>query len=139
MRAPSSDAEMEAAMELRHEVFCVEQGVTVEADRDGMDPQAEHLVAEQDGRVVGTCRLLIDGHVARLGRMVVSRSVRGRGVGGLILAEADRVAAAHGATRILLHAQVAARGVYDRAGYLPTSDVFVEEGIEHVSMEKHLA
>ena len=113
-------------MDLRHEVFCVEQGVTVEADRDGLDPQAEQLVAEADGRIVGTCRLLIEGRLARLGRMVVSRQARGRGVGGLILAEADRVAAACGATLIQLHAQVPARGVYDRAGYRPTSGVFVE-------------
>jgi predicted GNAT family N-acyltransferase len=138
VRAPRSDAELEAAMELRYQVFCVEQGVTREADRDGLDGQAEQLVAERDGRIVGTCRLLIDGGLARLGRMVVSREVRGRGVGGLILAEADRVAMAHGATRIQLHAQVTARGVYDRAGYRPVSGVFVEEGIEHLSMEKRL-
>ena len=126
-------------MELRYQVFCVEQGVTREADRDGLDPDASQLVAEQDGRIVGTCRLLIDGRLARLGRMVVSRDVRGRGVGGLVLAEADRVALAHGATRIQLHAQVPARGVYDRAGYRQVSDVFVEEGIEHLAMEKRLA
>lgn len=40
---------------------------------------------------------------------------------------------------ILLHAQVAARGVYDRAGYHPVSGVFEEEGIEHVTMEKFVA
>lgn len=125
-------------MELRHQVFCVEQGVTVAADRDGLDPQAEQLVAERDGQIVGTCRLLIDGRLARLGRMVVSREVRGKGVGGLILAEADRVATANGATRIQLHAQVRARGVYDRAGYRQASGVFVEEGIDHLTMEKHL-
>ena len=126
-------------MELRYQVFCVEQGVTREADRDGLDPQASQLVAEQDGRIVGTCRLLIEGRLARLGRMVVSRDVRGRGVGGLVLAEADRVALAQGATRIQLHAQVPARAVYDRAGYRQVSDVFVEEGIEHLAMEKRLA
>ena len=138
MRAPRSADELRAALDLRHEVFCVEQGVPVAADRDGHDDEAAHLVAELDGRVVGTCRLLLDGRVARLGRMAVSRDVRGRGVGGLLLAESDRLAAANGAGRILLHAQVAARGVYDRAGYVPVSGVFVEEGIEHLTMEKRL-
>lgn len=119
-------------------MFCVEQGVAVEADRDGRDREAEHLVAEREGQIVGTCRLLIDDGLARLGRMVVSRQARGHGVGGLLLAESDRLAAAHGATRILLHAQVTARGVYDRAGYVPVSGVFVEEGIDHLTMEKRL-
>lgn len=139
MRAPRDEAELQAALDLRHEVFCVEQGVNPAADRDGRDHEAAQLVAEQDGRIVGTCRILLDAHgIARLGRMAVSRSVRGRGVGALLLEEADRVAAAHGARRILLHAQVPARGVYDRAGYRPVSEVFVEEGIDHVTMEKRL-
>jgi len=120
-------------------VFCVEQGVDEKADRDGRDHEAEQLVAERGGQVVGTCRLLIEGDLARLGRMAVSRDVRGQGVGGLLLDQADRVAGEHGATRIQLHAQVAARGVYDRAGYRQISGVFVEEGIEHLTMEKRLA
>ncbi len=109
------------------------------ADRDGLDDHAEQLVAQRGDQVVGTCRLLIDGAVARLGRMAVSPELRSRGVGALILAEAERVAKAHGARSILLHAQVAARGVYDRAGYHPVSGVFEEEGIEHVTMEKFVA
>lgn len=108
------------------------------ADRDGRDHEAAHLVAERDGRIVGTCRLLLDDGVARLGRMAVSREARGHGVGALLLEHADRLAADHGCTRVLLHAQTAARGVYDRAGYRAVSDVFVEEGIDHVTMEKRL-
>lgn len=139
MRAPRDAGELEAALDLRHEVFCVEQGVAVNADRDGRDHEAAQLVATRAGEVVGTCRLLLDHDLARLGRMAVRRSVRGQGVGALLLDEADRVALAHGADRILLHAQVAARGVYDRAGYRVVSGVFVEEGIDHVTMEKRLA
>ena len=97
-------------------------------------------MAERDGRIVGTCRLLLDGHVARLGRMAVSRDVRGQGVGGAAAGPRRTAWPPRTApTRILLHAQVAARGVYDRAGYAPVSGVFVEEGIEHLTMEKHLA
>ena len=139
MRPPRDEAELQRALDLRHQVFCVEQGVDEAADRDGRDHEAEQLVADRDGQIVGTCRLLMDGPVARLGRMAVSREVRGRGVGGLLLDRSDQLAAEHGATRIRLHAQVAARGVYDRAGYRAVSGVFVEEGIEHLTMEKHLA
>ena len=54
-------------------------------------------MAERDGQIVGTCRLLLDGGVARLGRMAVSRLGPRQGVGALLLEEADRVAAAAGA------------------------------------------
>ena len=51
------------------------------------------MVAIEDGRVVGTCRLVFRGDVARLGRMAVERDLRGRGLGAAILREAERAAA----------------------------------------------
>jgi predicted GNAT family N-acyltransferase len=120
-------------------VFCGEQGVSAEADRDGRDHEATHLVALDRGRVIGTCRLLFRGGVARLGRLAVQRDERGRGVGATILREAERVARAWGASSISLHAQTYARALYERDGYVECGAAFVEEGIEHVAMEKALA
>jgi predicted GNAT family N-acyltransferase len=119
-------------------VFCGEQGVSLEADRDGRDPEAVHLVAVENDRVIGTCRLLFRGRVARLGRLAVEPAERGRGVAGAILGEADRVARACGADRISLHAQTYTLALYERGGYAERGARFVEEGIEHVAMEKVL-
>ena len=110
-----------------------------EADRDGRDPEAAHVVAVESRRVVGTCRLVFQGEVARLGRLAVERELRGRGVGASILREAERVALAAGARRISLHAQLPARSLYERDGYRQRGRRFVEEGIEHVAMEKRIA
>jgi predicted GNAT family N-acyltransferase len=126
-------------MELRRAVFCEEQGVPLEAERDGRDHEAVHLIVLDGERVVGTCRLLTDDGVARLGRMAVAADRRGAGVGAALLREADRAAAAAGARLIRLHAQAHARRVYDRAGYEVRGEPFMEEGIEHVSMEKRVA
>ena len=111
----------------------------MEADRDGRDDEAVHLVALEDGSLIGTCRLVFRGPVARLGRMAVESGRRGRGVGRALLEEADRCALAAGASRISLHAQTHARSLYVRGGYEQRGDVFVEEGIPHVAMEKQLA
>ena len=108
------------------------------ADRDGRDPEAIHLVALERGRVTGTCRLLMSGSTARLGRLAVEREARGRGVAAQILAAATRVARDEGADRITLHAQTYAKALYERAGYVKTGEPFVEEGIEHVAMGKPL-
>ncbi|MGE5636874.1 MAG: GNAT family N-acetyltransferase [Nocardioidaceae bacterium] len=110
-----------------------------EADRDGRDGGAVHVVALERGRVVATCRLLLDGELARLGRMAVERERRGRGLGTRVLAEGERAARSAGATRVRLHAQTRARGLYERAGYGDEGERFIEEGIEHVAMEKRLA
>jgi predicted GNAT family N-acyltransferase len=124
---------------LREDVFCGEQGVSLAADQDGRDHEATHLVAVEGGRVIGTCRLLFGGRLARLGRLAVEPEERGRGVAGAILREADRVSRAFGAERITLHAQTYALALYEREGYSERGRRFMEEGIEHVAMEKVLA
>lgn len=139
LRAPSDEAELEAALALRKRVFCGEQGVSPAADRDGRDPEALHVVAVDDGRVVGTCRVLIQQDVARLGRMAVQRGARGRGLGAALLAGAERRAVAAGARRVMLHAQERARSLYARGGYEPVGEPFMEEGLPHIAMEKTLA
>ncbi len=127
-----------AALDLRERVFCGEQGVSLEADRDGRDPESVHVVALAGERVVGTCRLLFQGPLARLGRLVVEPELRGRGVARAILREADRVALDAGAGRIALHAQTYALSLYREQGYAERGARFTEEGIEHVAMEKEL-
>jgi len=139
IRRPRDEDELAAALTLREEVFCGEQGVTFEGDRDGRDHEALHLVAVDDG-VIGTCRMLIEpGGTAKFGRLCVRASARGRGIAAQLLAAAEEEARGAGAVRIGMHAQTDALGLYERAGYTPYGERFDEEGIEHLGMEKHLA
>jgi predicted GNAT family N-acyltransferase len=135
VRTARDEAEVEAALALREEVFCGEQGVSLADERDG---EAVHLVAVDGGAVLGTCRLLVEGTTVKLGRMAVGRAARGRGLGRALLDEADVQARALGAERIALAAQLSAQPMYERAGYEPYGDVFLDAGIEHVMMEKAL-
>lgn len=131
--------ELDEALALREQVFCVEQGVPLAADRDGLDELATQIVAVESGRVIGTCRVLVDGDVGRLGRMAVEAGARGRGLGAAILAAAERSARDAGARLMRLHAQRYIEDMYAAAGYAPYGEPFVEEGIPHVAMEKRLA
>jgi putative N-acetyltransferase (TIGR04045 family) len=139
VRRVTTPAEVAAALDLRERVFCGEQGVSLEADRDGLDPDALHIVALEDARVVGTCRLLFSEDGVRLGRMAVEARLRGQGIGAPVLAEAEREARAAGAARMTLHAQVVATPLYERAGFEVAGDEYLDEGIPHVPMEKSLA
>ena len=131
--------EVHQALALREQVFCVEQGVALAADRDGLDDIATQIVAVESGHVVGTCRVLVDGDVGRLGRMAVEASARGRGLGAAILAAAEQSARDAGARLMRLHAQRYIEDLYAAAGYAAYGEPFVEEGIAHVAMEKRLA
>ena len=139
MREARTRQEVEQALALRLRVFCEEQGVDRSAEQDGRDPEAIHLVALEGEELIGTCRLLVEQGIARLGRNAVSAEARGRGIGAKLLEAADRAATHAGAGRIRLHAQLRARTLYERSGYHPQGDTFLEEGIEHVTMEKRLA
>ena len=133
--------DLPAAYALRHEVFVVGQGVPEDMELDEHDATCDHGVALQDGVVVGTGRLLPpegEGQAAVVGRMAVAEPARGRGVGAQVLALLERRAAERGWPAVELHAQLHARSFYERAGYAPYGEVYLEAGIEHVSMRKQL-
>ena len=128
------------AYALRHEVFVVEQAVPEDLERDEQDEGADHVLAEDEaGRLVATGRLVrLDARVGKVGRMAVARSERGRGAGAAVLEKLERLARERGLAEIVLHAQLTARGFYDRAGYLAEGAEFEEAGIGHVAMRKRL-
>lgn len=130
--------EIAAAMDLRYEVFCVEQGVPRNEERDGRDHQALHLVAVEDGEMLGTCRLVFTGSTVQFSRLAVRVDARRRGIATALLAEADRETRLGRANRLVLHAQTYALPLYLAAGYQTRGRMFVEAGIEHVAMEKVL-
>lgn len=130
--------ELPAVMALRFAVFCQEQGVPEELEHDADDAGAIHLVLDDGGTVIGTCRLIGAGERIRLGRMAVARGRRGEGLGAVLLAHAHEVAAAAGAREVELHAQVDVQGFYERAGYVAEGGVFEEAGIAHVAMRRPL-
>lgn len=139
-REVASEQELQAAFAVRHEVFVIEQKVPVEEELDDRDETAVQIVVLDDqGEVVGTCRVLDDGDgVARVGRMAVLAAARGRGFARDLIDEAERVADGRGDTSVVLDAQLTARGFYERAGYVAHGDTFMDAGIEHVAMSKAL-
>jgi predicted GNAT family N-acyltransferase len=138
VRRVRGEQEMAAALELRHDVFCIEQGVPEHEEVDGRDHEGIHLVAVAGGELVGTCRILMVGNTAQFSRLAVRADVRRRGIATALLEAADEETRAAGGRRLVLHAQTYAQELYENAGYRPRGRVFREAGIEHIAMEKHL-
>lgn len=136
---------------LRHEVFVIGQDVPEELERDELDAAADHAVARLGGRLLGTGRLVdgrIDeqgvlepgtpGTVGTIGRMAVAEDARGTGTGRALLDLLVGRAAERGLPAVELHAQLHARGFYERAGFMPFGEVYLEAGIEHLGMRRDL-
>jgi predicted GNAT family N-acyltransferase len=132
--------ELEAAFALRFAVFVEEQGVSPELELDAHETRSTHLVAREDGEVVGTLRWReVAPGVGKVERVAVRRDRRGQGVGVLLVRAALAELAAAGLTEAVLHAQVTARAFYERLGFRTEGEPFDEDGIPHVRMRRPLA
>ena len=124
------------AYSLRKLVFVEEQKVPEEMELDELDQVALHAVAQDNDRVVGVLRLVIEGDKAHLGRLAVRKELRGQGIGQQLVALSEREAKNLNLKEIYFHAQVHARSFYQKLGYQTRGDIFEEAGIEHIEMYK---
>ena len=128
------------AQAIRTAVFVDEQKVPLALEHDAADLDAVHALARNRlGLAVGTGRLLAadgPGHPARIGRMAVSRSLRGAHIGRGVLDALMVAAGRRGDAEVMLHAQVSAIGFYRRAGFSEYGERFEEAGIGHLEMRR---
>jgi ElaA protein len=121
-------------LKLRSDVFVVEQEC-VYADLDGRDdePGTRHLWFTRDGEMRAYVRVLDDGDVQRIGRVVTAKSARGAGLAGRLIEEALTVI---GNRTSVLDAQSYLVKFYSRYGFEPTGPEFIEDGIPHTPMRR---
>lgn len=126
-----------AALRLRSEVFVVEQNC-VFLDMDNHDQQCWHLLGQQEGNLVAYTRLVPPGIIyneASIGRVVTSPVVRRTGGGRLLVQESIRqVEQLFGSGDIKIGAQLYLEKFYESFGFKQVSDVYLEDGIEHIYM-----
>lgn len=119
-------------MDVRREVFIVEQDVPEHEEIDSRDPMCTHFLArDESGAPVGTARLVSGGQI---GRMAVKKSQRGTGLGAKLLAAAVEYALEHQYESIFLHAQTHAIGFYESCGFTADGPEFMDAGIPHRNM-----
>ena len=130
-----------SASALRQEVFVEEQEIPQELEWDEHDTTAVHaLVTNKLGQPVATGRLL-QPHpkVSQIGRMAVSKPLRGGNLGRMVMDALTDVARQRGDQQIILHAQCSAEPFYRRLGFKAHGEVFQDAGIDHIEMTLQLA
>lgn len=120
-------------LQVRREVFVVEQGVPEDIEIDEHDPVSIHFLARDAAGVpIGTARLLPEG---RIGRMAVLTTWRRSGVGRALLSAAMETARERGESRLFLHAQIHSIPFYESLGFSVCGEEFDEADIPHREME----
>ncbi|WP_460016060.1 GNAT family N-acetyltransferase [Lactovum odontotermitis] len=137
------------ALRIRNEVFVKEQGVpyALEVGSPVEEAMAVHFVAYSDScddegceKALGTVRLLMSQNYESglIQRMAVLKFARETGVASGLMDNLAIFAQEHKIHKLTLHAQLSARGFYDKMGYLPKGEIFEEAGIQHITMVKTL-
>ena len=131
----SVTTDIAACRALRRTVFIEEQGVPEADEVDELDDQAIHILAMQDGVPIGSARLLTQGDTGKVGRVCVLQSARGTGLGAALMqAAVAEFRTMPGIARVKLGAQLHALSFYERLGFTPYGDVFMDAGIAHRDM-----
>jgi ElaA protein len=132
--------ELYKILQLRNEVFIVEQNCVYQ-DCDDKDLKAHHFMGWDDSKLVAYTRLLDKGisypDAASIGRVITSPSVRGKNVGKELMTNSiAEVYRLFGKIPIRISAQFYLKRFYESFSFVQYSDVYMEDGIEHIGMKK---
>ena len=130
-----SSREVYEILAARAAVFVADMGMRC-LDPDGVDYRALHIFDTDGERVSAYLRAFYADEerlTVSVGR-VLTRT-HGVGDGRRLMTEAiPLIKEMMGARQIVIHAQCHAAPFYKKFGFTPSSDVFTEEGVEHVEM-----
>ena len=134
-----SPAELYAILQLRIEVFAVEQNCVYQ-DADGKDQHSFHLCGWDGDRLAAYCRLLPAGlsydHPS-IGRVVTSIHYRKGGYGRELMQKAiTRSNEQFKDPIIIISAQYYLKTFYESLGFKQITDVYREDNIPHIKMQR---
>jgi ElaA protein len=132
-----SPDELYAILQLRNAVFVVEQNCVFQ-DADNKDQASYHLMGWSNEVLVAYARIIPGGVVYELpsiGRVVTSSAARKNGTGKILMKEAIEVSQKlFGKVPIKLGAQLYLKKFYESFGFIQSSDIYLEDGIQHIEM-----
>lgn len=134
-------AQLYALLALRNQVFIVEQNCPY-LDVDGADLAAEnrHILGMFNDELVACARILSPagaGEPVKIGRVIVSPAARGLHLGQQLMTRAIASCEQHWPQQVIfLSAQAHLQHFYSGFGFRAVSDVYPEDGIPHIDMQK---
>jgi len=134
-----SVTELYSIIRLRNEVFVVEQNCVFQ-DADNKDQHCFHLMGFINNELVAYTRLLDKGiayNYASIGRVVTNPNYRNIGAGKLLMQQSiEHCYTLFGQQSIKIGAQLYLKKFYESFGFEQSSDVYDEDGIDHIEMIK---
>ncbi len=133
--------ELYEILALRTEVFVVEQNCPFQEQDGKKDFESFHLMGKtSDNQLVAYSRIVppnlafVEGSI---GRVVGSPKVRGKGIGKELMEKSiQHFYEKFGTQPIRIGAQYYLKSFYESFGFQKTSDIYLDDDIEHIEMLK---
>jgi ElaA protein len=126
-----------AVLAARVAIFVVEQNCAYQ-DLDGLDADAEHLIAWSGTEVAGYLRVLGPGSRfddPSIGRIITTQPFRGSGLGRDLVAKGiERTRLRYPGQPVRISAQQYLEKFYRDFGFVTVSQPYLEDNIPHVEM-----
>lgn len=126
-----------AVLAARVAIFVVEQNCAYQ-DLDGLDTDAEHLIAWSGKEVAGYLRVLAPGtrfDDPSIGRIITAKPFRGSGLGRVLVAKGiERTRLRYPGRPVRISAQQYLERFYGELGFVTASEPYLEDNIPHVEM-----
>jgi ElaA protein len=138
--AALSNTELYKILQLRNEVFVVEQNCPYQ-DCDDKDQLCHHLCAWEDEKLLACSRLLPPGlsypQAASIGRVVTSQLARGRNLGRQLMARSiENISSLYGEVPLIIGAQLYLKKFYEDFSFVGFGEEYLEDGIPHLTMQR---
>lgn len=124
---------------VRREVFMKEQGF--ENEFDDQDHSSYHFVFYEGKTPVSTSRLFHTEDkpgFMTIGRVAILAEHRSKHYGLEMMSIIEKEAKKLGAKTLELSAQCRVQGFYEKAGFTPIGDEYMDEHCPHIHMEKNI-
>ncbi|MEY4293030.1 MAG: hypothetical protein RIQ61_1428 [Bacteroidota bacterium] len=134
--------ELYAIMQVRNDVFVYEQHCYYQ-DLDDKDQACIHVLGwNEQQKLVAYCRILPPGltyPTHSIGRVLVISAYRKQQLGRALMQKTlDYILSTYGKVPLTIEAQLYLQAFYESLGFVRTSDVFDDAGIDHVEMKLDL-
>jgi predicted GNAT family N-acyltransferase len=124
-----------AAVNIRKEVFVIEQQIPEELEVDQYEKNCEHFLTIVDGIPAATGRFRIKDNTIKFERIACLKSYRGTGVGrNLMQKMVEHALKNYPKLTPYLHSQTIAVPFYEKLGWTSEGDVFYEANLPHLAM-----
>lgn len=130
--------ELYELLRLRSEIFVVEQDCVYQ-DLDLKDKRCIHLFGMENGEAVAGLRIIPAGisyDYPSIGRLVVKETHRHNGYARKMMLEAIGIIKEElSGEKIRISGQAYLKNFYEGLGFVPVTDIYLEDGIEHYGFE----